>query len=89
MAKRSDIYKSGLPMRAILVYVYLCDRANTEGQCWPSQRRISKDLDISMRTVSRAVKELRDAGFIETNHRIKTDGSWGSLMYNMKLCRDI
>lgn len=83
MVKRADIYKSGLPKRAIIVYIYLCDRANVEGQCWPSMRRIAEDLNVSLRTVNRAVKELRDAGFIETHHRIKRDGSWGSLLYSI------
>ena len=83
MANHRKIYKSGLPHRAVIVYIYLCDRANKDGQCWPSMRRIAEDLDISTRTVNRAVNDLRTAGYIKTKHRIKQDGSWGSLMYEL------
>ena len=33
-----------LPHRAISVYIYLADRANKDGICWPSIPTISKDL---------------------------------------------
>lgn len=83
MANHRKIYKSGLPHRAVIVYIYLCDRANKDGQCWPSMRRIADDLDISMRTVNRAIKDLREARYVKTEHRIKKDGSWGSLIYQI------
>ena len=33
-----------LPHRAISVYIYIADRANKDGICWPSIPTISKDL---------------------------------------------
>lgn len=84
MVNPRAIYKSGLPRRAMIVYVYLYDRKNAANQCWPSVRRIAKDLDISMRTVNRAIKDLKNAGYISTTHRIKKDGSWGSNLYELR-----
>ena len=36
MSFYSAIYQEDLPARSKLVYLYLKDRANKEGQCWPS-----------------------------------------------------
>lgn len=33
-----------LPHRARAVYMYLRDRANAEGKCWPGVKRIAADL---------------------------------------------
>ena len=35
-----------LPHRAISVYIYLADRANKDGICWPSIPTIAKDLSL-------------------------------------------
>ncbi len=40
------------------VFGYLCRRSNGAGTCHPSQALIVKELGISQRTVSRAIKEL-------------------------------
>ena len=36
MAYFSKIYSSDLPHRAKAVYMYLKDRSNTDGQCYPA-----------------------------------------------------
>ena len=61
------IYDLGLPHRAVSVFCYLCDRANKKGICWPSTVTIARDLNISRRTVFRALKDLDMIGY---NHRI-------------------
>ena len=43
-----------LSHRAKTVYMYLKDRSNADGTCWPSVRRIAEDLKLSRRTVQRA-----------------------------------
>ena len=40
----TKVYRMDLPHRAIAVYIYLADRANKDGICWPSISTISKDL---------------------------------------------
>ncbi|MBR4014345.1 MAG: helix-turn-helix domain-containing protein, partial [Clostridia bacterium] len=46
-----SIYAAGLPNRAISVYFYLVQRANSDGKCWPSERKIAMDLSMSRSTV--------------------------------------
>lgn len=43
----TKLYRMDLPHRAISVYIYLADRANKDGICWPSIPTISKDLKLS------------------------------------------
>ena len=38
-----------LSHRAKTVYMYLKDRSNADGTCWPSVRRIAEDLKLSHR----------------------------------------
>ena len=47
MAYFSKIYSSDLPHRAKAVYMYLKDRSNTDGQCYPAIGTIAKELNLS------------------------------------------
>ena len=47
-----------LSHRAKTVYMYLKDRSNADGACWPSVRRIAEYLKLSRRTVQRALSDL-------------------------------
>jgi GntR family transcriptional regulator len=40
----TKLHRMDLPHRAISVYIYLADRANKDGICWPSIPTISKDV---------------------------------------------
>lgn len=75
------IYKSDLPHRARLVYLYLEQRANRDGICWPSQKRIAKDLGISVSTVKRAIADLEKRKYISSRVRHRKNGSWSSNEY--------
>ena len=84
MMKRLDlIYRSDLPHRAVSVYTYLADRANKEGICWPAIPTIAKDLKLSQSTVRRALQDLRNAGFLETQQRYRTKGGKSSLLFRL------
>ena len=39
-----NIYNSNLSHRARSVYMYLKDRADSEGRCWPAIRTIALEL---------------------------------------------
>ena len=66
MSYYDSVYRDyELPSRASNVYRYLCDRANSDGQCWPSVRRIAKDLSLSPSTVKRAIDDLTVHGYIK------------------------
>ena len=73
-----------LPHRAISVYIYLSDRANTDHECWPSIPTISKDLKLSESTTRRALGDLRKAGLILTERRYRDNGGNSSLLYRLK-----
>ena len=59
-----------LSHRAKTVYMYLKDRSNADGTCWPSVRRIAEDLKLSRRTVQRALSDLEHHGFLERTHAV-------------------
>ena len=47
-----------LPSRARAVYMYLRDRADSEGKCWPGIKTIASDMRLSRSTVKRALTDL-------------------------------
>ena len=73
-----------LSHRAKTVYIYLKDRSNADGTCWPSVRRIAEDLKLSRRTVQRALADLERHGFLERTHRRRPNGSLTSNFYRLK-----
>lgn len=79
-----QIYEDdALPHRARSVYIYLRDRANRDGQSWPSLQTISKDLALSKSTVKRAVSDLKAAGYLETEQRWRRNGGKSSLLFKL------
>ena len=78
-----SIYSDNLPSRAIAVYMYLVQRANSDGQCWPSERRIAMDLSMSKSTVKRAIADLVKGGYIRTEQRYRKTGAKSSLLFTV------
>jgi len=83
MSAYSNIYHSDLPHRARTVYMYLKDRANPAGQCWPSINTIAADLALSRSTVKRALAELRREGLLVVESRWRENGSHSSNLYRL------
>lgn len=77
------LYKLEISHRAFVVYTYLADRADENGECWPSVKRIASDTKISEATVRRAVKELRKEKLIKTEQRYRYYGEKSSLLYKL------
>ena len=44
---KKEIYETELPHRAVAVYLYLKDRANKEGTCYPAIGTIARELHLS------------------------------------------
>lgn len=84
MSNLDYLYKIDLPHRAFTVYRYLLDRANKDGECWPSVNKIAGDIKLSPATVRRAIKDLKKAGLIETEQRYREQGGKSSLLYRIK-----
>ena len=85
IGRLNHIYKADLSHRAVSVYIYLFDRANKDGECWPSIPTIAKELKLSESTVRRALKDLRKEGFIITEQRYRKHGGKSSLLYKLKM----
>ena len=80
MSYFDSIYSSNLPSRAISVYMYLSHRANSDGQCWPSERRIVMDLSVSRMTVKRAIDDLVKNRYIGMEKCYRKNGAKSFLL---------
>ena len=85
MSRLLFLYQMDLPHRAVAVYTYLYDRANKNGECWPSVKTIAGDIKLSPATVRRAIKDLRSAGFVTTQQRYREMGGKSSLLFKIKM----
>ena len=68
-----NIYNSNLSHRAKSVYMYLKDRADSEGRCWPAIRTIALELGLSRST----------AGLLQKDPRWRENGSLTSNLYHV------
>lgn len=80
MSKLTFLYQMDLPHRAVAVYTYLHDRANKNGECFPSVKTIAGDIKL----LPGAIKDLKKAGLIETEQRYREQGGKSSLLYRIK-----
>ena len=78
-----SIYASDLSHRAKSVYMYLKDRADSEGRCWPAIKTIAKELNLSSSTVKRALDELCQAGLLIKESRWRENGGRTSNLYRL------
>ena len=83
MSYFSSIYNDDIPSRAVTVYMYLVHRANSDGQCWPSERKIAMDLSISKSTVKRAIADLVEHRYITVEQRYRKSGAKSSLLFTI------
>ncbi len=81
MLSNREIYSVNLPHRAIVVYMYLCDRADKDGSCYPAINTIAQDLKMSKSTVKRAVSDLEKYGCVRHERRYRRSGGNSSNLY--------
>ena len=65
------------------VYIYLRDRADASGVCWPGIKTIAGELGLSPRTVQRALADLEHRQLIEKRQRHRANGSLTSNLYRL------
>ena len=63
------------------ILCYLLMRAGNQDICYPSLNTISKDIDISLSTVKRAIPELVEKGYLKKINRKRKNGSSTSNLY--------
>ena len=84
MSKLNFLYRLELSHRAVSVYIYLVDRANKDGECWPAIPTIAAELKLSQSTVRRALRDLRKADLLEYEQRYRTKGGKSPLLYKIR-----
>lgn len=77
----SSLYSSELPHRARAVYMYLYDRADKDGKCYPAIGTIAKELKLSRSTVKRAIADLEKSGRLRKEQRWRENGGKSSNLY--------
>lgn len=70
--------------RAMAVYMYLKDRSDSKGKCWPGIKTIGSDLKLSRSTVKRALNELTAKGYLVKEKRCRPNGSSTSNLYTVQ-----
>jgi DNA-binding MarR family transcriptional regulator len=72
-----------LSHRARAVYMYLRDRSDPQGRCWPGIRTIASDMKLSRSTVKRALDDLVRHGYLVKEPRYRPNGSNTSNLYTL------
>ena len=70
--------------RAMAVYMYLKDRSDGQGKCWPGINTIASGLKLSRSTVKRALNELEAKGYLAKMPRHRPNGSSTSNLYTVQ-----
>lgn len=83
MSYNRKVYEADLPHRAVAVYLYLKERANKEGTCYPAIGTIARDLSLSASTVKRAISDLEQTGFVKKKQRWRDNGGKSSLLFEI------
>lgn len=81
----SALYESELPHRAVAVYMYLRDRADKDGKCYPAIGTIAEELKLSRSTIKRAITDLEKTGYLRKEQRWRENGGKSSNLYYVKL----
>ena len=84
MSKFNFIYAEDLSHREKTVYIYLRDRADASGVCWPGIKTIARDMNLSRSTVKRALTDLEQHGYLAKLPRYRPNGSNTSNLYTLK-----
>ena len=69
-----SLYASELPHRAVAVFMYLRDRADKDGKCYPAIGTIARELKLSRSTVKRALADLEKSGRLRKEQRWRENG---------------
>lgn len=75
------VMRMQMPPRAFVLYATLTRYADNEGQSWPSRRTLARNMDCSLASVDRAVRELVALDLLTLHRRYDNDGSLTSTLY--------
>lgn len=69
---QTEVLKLKIHPYSKLIYAYLASLTGSKEFCWPSIETISRDLGISMRTVTKCLRELENNNLIKKSKYKKT-----------------
>lgn len=81
MGYYTSLYSSELPHRAVAVYMYLRDRCDKDGKCYPAIGTIARELKLSRSTVKRALADLEQSGRLRKEQRWRENGGKSSNLF--------
>ncbi len=84
MSLFGNLYNEELPTRAKIVYMYLKDRADSDGKCWPAIKTIARDTSLSVSTVKRALQDLIRHGLLVKERRTRENKGDSSNLYFLR-----
>ena len=84
MGRLDFLYRMELPHRAGAVDLDLDNRANRDGECWPSIPTIARELKLSESTVRRAIQDLKKEDLLVTEQRYRARGGKSSLLFQIR-----
>jgi len=79
-----NLYREEISSRAKAVYMYLKDRSNADGECWPAIKTIARDTSLSVSTVKRALDDLMKHGLLRKERRYRENGGNSSNRFYLK-----
>lgn len=82
----TQAYSQDLPSAEKFVLVVLCDRADQDGRCWPSQADLARMTGMGQRTVRRHLEALESRGLIVRHERRAAGGSRRSDYFQITFC---
>lgn len=64
--------------------MYLSDRFDKEGKCYPAIGTIARELKLSRSTVKRAIADLEKSGYLKKEQWRRESGGKSSNMFYLK-----
>jgi DNA-binding transcriptional ArsR family regulator len=74
----------GLPARKLVLLV-LATYADKHGICWPSQETLAEKTGMSVDSIQRHAKKLKELGLLSTVRPPKRRGQWQTLVYQLSM----
>lgn len=72
------------PTTPKLILLILANKANEEGECWPSMATIAREASLSRRQVIRCLAKLKKLGLVTHEHRY-AEGIYRSNRYTLAM----
>lgn len=77
-----------LSLYAVRLYLILVRRVGKKEYCWPTNVQLSNEMHCSQSSIKRAIKELKDTGYIFTHEENKNGKTTRRIFIERLVCTD-